>query len=85
MREVHLEIVGYQPQAIEAAIASIGQFPKSMKPRLVAFDSFFRPCDFPLLLPLPFLPSFYGMSVKQQDFIIIIFGSGSSFDVRSKQ
>jgi hypothetical protein len=35
MREVYLEIVGYQPHAIEAAIASIGQFPRSMKPRLV--------------------------------------------------
>ena len=35
MREVYLEIVGYQPHVIEAAIASIGQFPRSMKPRLV--------------------------------------------------
>jgi len=35
MREVYLEIVGYQPDVIEAAIASIGQFPRSMKPRLV--------------------------------------------------
>lgn len=35
MRQVYLEIVGYQPDVIEAAIASIGQFPRSMKPRLV--------------------------------------------------
>ena len=35
MQEVYLEIVGYQPHVIEAAIASIGQFPRSMKPRLV--------------------------------------------------
>jgi len=35
MRQVYLEIVGYQPDVIEAAIASIAQFPRSMKPRLV--------------------------------------------------
>lgn len=35
MRHIYVDIVGYQPQVIEAAIASIGQFPRSMKPRLV--------------------------------------------------
>ena len=35
MRQVYLEIVGYQPDVIEAAIASIAQFPRNMKPRLV--------------------------------------------------
>ena len=35
MREIYLEIVGYQPHVIEAAIAAIAQFPRSMKPRLV--------------------------------------------------
>jgi hypothetical protein len=35
MREVYLEIIGYQPHVIEAAIASIGQMPRTMKVRLV--------------------------------------------------
>ena len=35
MKEVYLEIVGYQPHVIEAAIASIGQMPRSINPRLV--------------------------------------------------
>jgi hypothetical protein len=35
MREVYLDIVGYQPHVIEAAIASIAQMPRSMNPRLV--------------------------------------------------
>jgi len=35
MREVYHEIVGYQPHVIEAAIATIGQMPRSMNPRLV--------------------------------------------------
>lgn len=35
MRQVYLEIVGYQPDVIAAAIASIGQMPRSMDPRLV--------------------------------------------------
>lgn len=35
MREVYHEIVGYQPHVIEAAIAAIGQMPRSMNPRLV--------------------------------------------------
>jgi hypothetical protein len=35
MREIYLEIVGYQPDVIEAAIAAIGQMPRSMNPRLV--------------------------------------------------
>lgn len=35
MQEIYLEIVGYQPHVIEAAIASISQFPRSIKPRLV--------------------------------------------------
>lgn len=35
MSEVYADIVGYQPHVIEAAIASIGQFPRSIAPRLV--------------------------------------------------
>jgi hypothetical protein len=35
MRQVYLEIVGYQPHVIEAAIAAIGQMPRSMNPRLI--------------------------------------------------
>lgn len=35
MREVYLEIVSYQPHVIEAAIASIGQMPRSMPMRMV--------------------------------------------------
>ena len=35
MRELYLEIVGYQPHVIEAAIASIGQMPRSMDVRMV--------------------------------------------------
>lgn len=35
MREVYLEIVSYQPHVIEAAIASIGQFPRSMPVRMI--------------------------------------------------
>lgn len=35
MKHIYLEIVGYQPHVIEAAIASIGQMPRSMNPRLV--------------------------------------------------
>jgi len=35
MREVYLEIAGYQPHVIEAAIASIGQMPRSMPVRMV--------------------------------------------------
>ena len=35
MKEVYAEIVGYQPYAIEAAIASIAQFPRSVKPTLI--------------------------------------------------
>jgi hypothetical protein len=35
MRQIYLEIVGYQPHVIEAAIASIAQMPRGMKPRLV--------------------------------------------------
>ena len=35
MREVYLEIVSYQPHVIEAAIASIGQMPRSMPVRMV--------------------------------------------------
>lgn len=33
--EIYLEIVMYQPDSIEAAIASIGQMPRSMSPALV--------------------------------------------------
>nr|WP_161501328.1 iron-containing redox enzyme family protein [Rhodopirellula sp. SM50] len=35
MREIYLEIVGYQPHVIEAAIASIAQLPRSMKPKMI--------------------------------------------------
>jgi len=35
MREVYIEIVGYQPHVIEAAIAAIARMPRSMSPRLV--------------------------------------------------
>ena len=35
MSEIYADIVGYQPHVIEAAIASIGQFPRSMSPRLI--------------------------------------------------
>lgn len=35
MREVYLEIACYQPHVIEAAIASIGQMPRSMPVRMV--------------------------------------------------
>ncbi len=35
MREVYLEITSYQPHVIEAAIASIGQMPRSMPARMV--------------------------------------------------
>ncbi len=35
MREVYLEIVSYQPHVIEAAIASIGQMPRSMPVRMI--------------------------------------------------
>jgi len=35
MREQYLQICGYQPDAIEAAIAAVAQMPRSMDPRLV--------------------------------------------------
>ncbi|MCX5659774.1 MAG: iron-containing redox enzyme family protein [Planctomycetota bacterium] len=35
MREIYLEIAGYQPHVIEAAIASIGQMPRAMDARMV--------------------------------------------------
>jgi pyrroloquinoline quinone (PQQ) biosynthesis protein C len=35
LREVYLEIVSYQPHVIEAAIASIGQMPRSMPVRMI--------------------------------------------------
>lgn len=35
MREVYLEIASYQPHVIEAAIASIGQMPRSMPVRMI--------------------------------------------------
>ena len=35
MRQIYLEIAAYQPHVIEAAIAAIGQFPRSVKPRLI--------------------------------------------------
>ena len=33
MKEIYLEIFSYQADAIEAAIAAIGQMPRSMNPR----------------------------------------------------
>ena len=35
MREIYLEIASYQPHVIEAAIASIGQMPRSMPVRMI--------------------------------------------------
>jgi pyrroloquinoline quinone (PQQ) biosynthesis protein C len=35
MREVYLEIAGYQPHVIEAAIASVGQMPRTMPVRMI--------------------------------------------------
>lgn len=35
MKEQYLQIVGYQPDAIEGAIAAIAQFPRSLDPRLI--------------------------------------------------
>jgi pyrroloquinoline quinone (PQQ) biosynthesis protein C len=35
LREIYLEIISYQPHVIEAAIASIGQMPRSMPVRMV--------------------------------------------------
>lgn len=35
MKQIYREIAGYQPDVIEAAIAAIGQMPRSMSPRLV--------------------------------------------------
>jgi hypothetical protein len=46
MKEVYLEIVGYQPHVIEAAIASIGQMPRSMEPRLVRSMLFHQSDEF---------------------------------------
>lgn len=46
MKEVYLEIVGYQPHVIEAAIASIGQMPRSMEPRMVRAMLFHQTDEF---------------------------------------
>ena len=35
LKEIYLEIVGYQPHVIEAAVASIGQMPRSMKQNMI--------------------------------------------------
>lgn len=35
MRQIYLEIVGYQPHVIEAAIAAVAQMPRSLSPRHV--------------------------------------------------
>lgn len=35
MKEVYLDIVGYQPHVIEAAMASIAQMPRTMKPSMI--------------------------------------------------
>jgi pyrroloquinoline quinone (PQQ) biosynthesis protein C len=46
MKEVYLEIVGYQPHVIEAAIASIGQMPRSMAVRMVRSMLFHQADEF---------------------------------------
>jgi hypothetical protein len=46
MKEVYLEIVGYQPHVIEAAIAAIGQMPRSMDVRLVRSMLFHQADEF---------------------------------------
>lgn len=46
MKEVYLEIVGYQPHVIEAAIAAIGQMPRSMDARMVRSMLFHQADEF---------------------------------------
>ena len=46
MKEIYLEIVGYQPHVIEAAIASIAQMPRSMDVRLVRSMLFHQADEF---------------------------------------
>lgn len=46
MKEVYLEIVGYQPHVIEAAIAAIGQMPRSMDTRMVRAMLFHQSDEF---------------------------------------
>lgn len=46
MKEVYLEIVGYQPHVIEAAIAAIGQMPRSMDTRMVRSMLFHQSDEF---------------------------------------
>jgi hypothetical protein len=46
MKEVYLEIVGYQPHVIEAAIAAIGQMPRAMDARMVRAMLFHQSDEF---------------------------------------
>jgi hypothetical protein len=46
MKDIYLEIVGYQPHVIEAAIASIGQMPRSMDVRMVRSMLFHQSDEF---------------------------------------
>jgi pyrroloquinoline quinone (PQQ) biosynthesis protein C len=46
MKELYLEIVGYQPHVIEAAIAAIAQMPRSMEPRMVRSMLFHQADEF---------------------------------------
>src|SRR6476660_8971884 len=46
MKEIYLEIVGYQPHVIEAAIAAIAQMPRSMNPRMVRSMLFHQADEF---------------------------------------
>jgi pyrroloquinoline quinone (PQQ) biosynthesis protein C len=46
MKEIYLEIVGYQPHVIEAAIAAIGQMPRSMSVRMVRSMLFHQADEF---------------------------------------
>lgn len=46
MRELYLEIVSYQPHVIEAAIAAIGQMPRSMEVRMVRAMLFHQADEF---------------------------------------
>src|SRR5258708_29472795 len=46
MKEVYLEIVGYQPHVIEAAIASIAQMPRTMDVRMVRSMLFHQADEF---------------------------------------
>src|SRR6266404_3385339 len=46
MQEIYLDIVGYQPHVIEAAIAAIAQMPRSMDPKMVRAMLFHQADEF---------------------------------------